>query len=260
MSRFLVDHVNEINMSVAEVAQRHQNESDRSSLKSEVLVMLVTMTGKRLEKLYKIHNDVWKEQPMELTPEFPRAVYTENILPEIDKARDFGNAILRKIPFKYAALFNLPFDYTEADWREAQDWLRSTWRQKVEVDAEEIRHWLATRRSRSRRVRPPGKRRWETTTLKKRKKPRRARSRAGTTLIPHPLDSRPNIAKRRAIVRQNLNLSAAKLCKRFDDEGVPLPEGWDVKHDVKQWWPAYLKSECRPLIFKLISVDKRKVR
>jgi len=260
MSRFLVDHVNEINMSVAEVAQRHQNESDCSSIKSEVLVILVTMTGKRLEMLYKTHNDVWKEQPMELTPEFPRAVYTEKILPEIEKARDFGNAILRKIPFKYAASFDLLLDYTEADWKEAQDWLRSTWRQKVEADAEEIRHLRATRRSKSRRVRRPGKRRWETMTLNKRKKPGGARNRAGTGLNAHPLNSRPNIVKRRAIVHQNLKRSSKDLCGIFDLESVPPPDGWGDRFNVQDWRHAYQNEKCRRLIHRIICGDKRKSR
>ena len=247
-------------MSVAEVARRRQSESDLSSLRLEILPVLFTKTRERLEALYQIFNDVWKEEKMELTPEFPLLVYSEGILPEIAKARDFGNEVIRSIPFRFAASFDLLLDYTEADWKEAQDWLRSTWRQKVEADAEEIRHLLATRRSKSRRVRRPGKRRWETMTLNKRKKPGGARSRAGTELIAHPLNSRSDVVQRRAVVHQNPKLSSGDLCKRFDFENVVLPDGWSDKFNVQDWRHAYQNKKCRRLIHKLICVDKRKSR
>jgi hypothetical protein len=76
----------------------------------------------------------------------------------------------------------------------------------------------------------------------------------------HPLDSKPDVVKRRAIVRQHMGLSTADLCKIFDFEEVPLPNGWNEKYNVRTWKLAYQEGECRRLIFKLVSVDKQKAR
>jgi hypothetical protein len=214
MSRFLVDHVDEVKMSVAEVVRRHKSESDLSSVRLEILRVLVAKTRERLETLYKIFNDVWKEQQMELTPEFPLVVYSEGILPEIANARDFGNELIRSIPFRIAAPLGL-LDYTESDWREAQDWLRSTWRQKVEADAKEHSHLLPKGRQKSRRGRPPGKRRRETIALDEAIKQGRVEIRCN--------DGDPHSTLRM------LKFLAEKKA------GLQLPAGWRRRHGVKTW-------------------------
>jgi len=208
-------------MSVSDVVRLHQSESDRSSVSSEVLRVLVTKTRERVETLYKIFNDVWKEQQMELTPEFPWVVYSEGILPEIAKSRDFGNEVIRSIPFKTAVAFGL-FDYNEADWREAQDWLRSVWRQKVEADAKELSHLLATRRPKSRRGRPPGKRRWETIAL-----------------------NNAILQGRVEISRNGGNPQCTLEMLRFlaDKNTAPLPANWRGKYSVKTWADVILKYQ-----------------
>ena len=77
--------------------------------------------------------------------------------------------------------------------------------------------------------------------------------------IAHPLDSSPGVVMRRTIVHQNVNLSSSELCRRFDFEDVPVPSGWSEKYEVKNWQAAYRNEECRPLVQKMISDDKKRV-
>jgi len=81
----------------------------------------------------------------------------------------------------------------------------------------------------------------------------------GKDPIAHPLDSDLEVVKRRTIVRQNVNLSSSELCTRFDFEDVPVPSGWSEKYEVKNWQAAYRNKECRPLVQKMISDDKKRV-
>jgi hypothetical protein len=62
----------------------------------------------------------------------------------------------------------------------------------------------------------------------------------------------PEIAKRRAIVQENLKMSALQACKRFDLEGIRMPTGWDAKN----WVDAYKRKEYRSRIHTLISKDR----
>jgi hypothetical protein len=94
----------------------------------------------------------------------------------------------------------------------------------------------------------------------KRKKQGSAEGRASIHLMRHPLNSKPDIAKRRAIVHQKSKLSSEDLCKRFDLDDVRLPVGWIERFNVSDWRRAYQNKKCRRLIHKLISVDKRKAR
>jgi len=91
-------------------------------------------------------------------------------------------------------------------------------------------------------------------------KPGSTQRRAATDLIAHPLDSHPDVAKRRAIVHQNPKLSSEDMCKRFDIESVVLPPDWSDRFNVQGWRQAYQNEKCRRLIHKLVSVDKRKAQ
>jgi hypothetical protein len=74
----------------------------------------------------------------------------------------------------------------------------------------------------------------------------------------HPLDSPPDIVKRRAIVRQNPKLSTLDLCCRFDFDGIPLPERWRTRFEVTNWKAACLHEQCKNLVHTLVSRDRKK--
>lgn len=78
--------------------------------------------------------------------------------------------------------------------------------------------------------------------------------------VTHPLDARPDVVKRRAIIHQNRELSVRDLCARFDFESIPIPESWSAKYNVGNWGEAYRDNKCRPLVYKLMSTDKRKAQ
>lgn len=63
------------------------------------------------------------------------------------------------------------------------------------------------------------------------------------------------VAKRRAIVRSNPNLSARELCELFDHRQVPVPRRW--KDAGIEWWTkAYHQSRFRGRATTLISKDR----
>jgi hypothetical protein len=69
--------------------------------------------------------------------------------------------------------------------------------------------------------------------------------------------SNPELATRRAIVARNPKLPTASMCKRFDLDSVPLPEGWREQYDVENWVSAWNKSRLRSLINSIVSKDRR---
>ena len=63
------------------------------------------------------------------------------------------------------------------------------------------------------------------------------------------------VAKRRAIVRSNPNLSARELCELFDHRQVPVPRRW--KDAGIEWWTkAYHQSRFRGRVQDLMSKDR----
>jgi len=73
-------------------------------------------------------------------------------------------------------------------------------------------------------------------------------------------ESSPEIVRRRQIVLKNPKFSAKKLCKLFDSERIPVPEGWEKKYGVTTWLSAYGNPKSKPLVQKIISTDKRAVK
>lgn len=74
------------------------------------------------------------------------------------------------------------------------------------------------------------------------------------------LESEPDIVKRRTIISQNQDKSAAELCKLFDYHTLPLLERWCEEFHVREWRAAHRNPKCRKRIDTLISKDKRKIR
>jgi len=66
----------------------------------------------------------------------------------------------------------------------------------------------------------------------------------------------PQLALRRAIVARNPKMSTADLCKRFDFDSAPLPEGWRELYDVKNWVSAWNNPTLRGLINSIVSKDR----
>ena len=62
------------------------------------------------------------------------------------------------------------------------------------------------------------------------------------------------VAKRRAIIRSNPNLSARELCELFDHRRVPVPSGW--KDAGIEWWTKAYQSRFRGRVYNLISRDR----
>jgi len=63
------------------------------------------------------------------------------------------------------------------------------------------------------------------------------------------------VAKRRAIVRSNPNLSAKELCELFDHRQVPVPRQW--KDAGTEWWTkAFHQRRFRVRVQNLISIDR----
>jgi hypothetical protein len=71
-----------------------------------------------------------------------------------------------------------------------------------------------------------------------------------------PMDADPDVVKRRAIVKQNPELSARRLCGLFDDERIPLPKSMQ---GATSWVSAYTKSKkFRHAIDAMIYRDRKK--
>jgi len=70
----------------------------------------------------------------------------------------------------------------------------------------------------------------------------------------HALDSHPDIAKRRAIVRQNPEARSQGLCQLFDYHNVPPPSGWVET----TWTQAHRNAKRRKQIQVIISKDKKR--
>ncbi len=65
------------------------------------------------------------------------------------------------------------------------------------------------------------------------------------------------VAKRRAIVRSNPNLSARELCELFDHRQVPVPTRW--KDAEIEWWTKAYQSRFRGRVRSIISQDRTRV-
>ena len=63
------------------------------------------------------------------------------------------------------------------------------------------------------------------------------------------------IAKRRAIIRSNPNLSARELCELFDHRQVPVPGRWE-DGGIQWWTKAYHRRRFRSLVRRLILKDR----
>jgi hypothetical protein len=66
-------------------------------------------------------------------------------------------------------------------------------------------------------------------------------------------NSDPEVAKRRAIIRQNPGVPAQGLCTMFDNTHVPLPKDWGVP----TWTQAYKDKTYRSRIHVIISKGKK---
>ena len=75
----------------------------------------------------------------------------------------------------------------------------------------------------------------------------------GPRPVPNGMDE--EVAKRRAIVRSDPNLSARELCELFDHRQVPVPRRW--KSAGIEWWTkAYQQRRFRGRVQALISKDR----
>lgn len=66
------------------------------------------------------------------------------------------------------------------------------------------------------------------------------------------------IAKRRALVKSNPNLSAKRLCEMFDHHGIPVPKRWK-NADIDWWTKAYHQRRFRVRVHNVISKDRTRV-
>ena len=64
-----------------------------------------------------------------------------------------------------------------------------------------------------------------------------------------------NIAKRRAIVKSNPNLSVKELCKMFDQRQIPVRRRWKTA-GIEWWTRAYHQGRFRGWVNKLVSKDR----
>jgi hypothetical protein len=81
-----------------------------------------------------------------------------------------------------------------------------------------------------------------------------------------PVQTKPEIAARKAFIAAYRNLPTLEICKKLDFEfasrsGEPtrtLPEGWSEKYEVKTFTEAYENKECCGLVRSLIAKAKPK--
>ncbi len=65
-------------------------------------------------------------------------------------------------------------------------------------------------------------------------------------------------AERRAIVKENRNLSVRKLYEVFDQRKIPAPKPW--KDAGIEWWTkAYHQRRFRSRVFSIVSKDRTRV-
>jgi hypothetical protein len=66
----------------------------------------------------------------------------------------------------------------------------------------------------------------------------------------------PELAKRRALVKNNPDATASELCEIFDRQRVPLPPKWQAA-GVKSWAVGYRNAQYRSRLDVMISKDRR---
>ena len=69
----------------------------------------------------------------------------------------------------------------------------------------------------------------------------------------------PEVAKRRALAKTNLDAPASELCQIFDREKVPLPSKWQAA-GFTSWVRVYRHPDYRSRIDVLGSKDRRSDR
>jgi hypothetical protein len=74
---------------------------------------------------------------------------------------------------------------------------------------------------------------------------------------PDLLRGDPDTVKRRAVVAQNLKLSAQGLCELFDDRSIPLPKNLS---ECGTWAKAWKADTYRHNVESIISKDRQKVK
>lgn len=72
--------------------------------------------------------------------------------------------------------------------------------------------------------------------------------------------SRDDVLMRDGVIAKNLGLGSCELCKRFDLDGIPIPERWERDLRELLWVAAYEDKRLRRLIHKMISDSKHRLR
>jgi hypothetical protein len=76
-----------------------------------------------------------------------------------------------------------------------------------------------------------------------------------------PRKSGDAVLRRNGIIARYPKLNSFDLCKRFELEPIPIPESWPDKFpSVHSWISAYENKACRPLIHKMISDARHRLR
>jgi hypothetical protein len=206
---------------------RHQTSQSGNSAgyTSAICEMQCASANQWAEKAYGICCDVWERtHGMPKTAAFSRHIYSVYIAPIISGRKQATICELRDDALRTGHTSGLRPALEE--FQRSMERLASRWKDKLEIEAREVGHTQ------------------QQTQLKS--------SSAGR----HPAVGRKAsvaVAERRTIIKSNLALSSAQLCKRLDFDRVPPPEPWE---GFPGWVKGLHSVAWKKPIRNLISKDR----
>jgi hypothetical protein len=201
------------------------------------------------EKVHELCNEVWEEQGKARTPAFLWGVVHVYIQRAIRAS--VGSATDEMKQWAVRTNRSDGLGAVQQALAIETSRLKGEWRNRIEIEARELeleQARLASRTSHPGAVHASaGQVAPAQESSKSKRAKRRSKSKASR-------DSDPDIIKRRAIVKQNRNLTAQGICRLFDEAHIPLPKSI---REAGSWSKAFKTPQWRHSIESLISRDRK---
>lgn len=196
------------------------------------------------ETKYGIYTEVWEKQGKEKAPDFLMAVLNRAILPAIGASKGDGKHEMEL----WAERTGRPYGVGLVQQALAMEASRlmGEWRTRIDIEVRELELEQARRASEARAVHSSVGQVAPVQELNKLSKSKRQSK--------STRDSDPDIIKRRAIVKQNPQLTAQGICELFDANGIPLTKN---AREATSWCKAFKAPQWRHSVEALISRDRR---
>ncbi len=195
-------------------------DSNPRAMRAEIRELLPLELEKWLRVLNNAYIRVWRTQGNRLTPEFVRTVFRREIKPTIDKPSKFEAKLVEQI-FRRAGMLEdwdaLPWGF----WLDHTIRLEDEWRRRTEIQAMRLKY--RTKRRGLRGVSEP--------------KSRRGRKR-GRPGLRETAELNSALIEARDVLSRTLGRRplTTEIVEHFIQKGgVPLPNLWRQRDDIRDW-------------------------